>query len=325
MPFGCVNGWVSSRFRIRGSLRLWRIAKVENQRFSIELHPLRPFVQIKIHLLHILTNSITSSTTNKVYLRRSKFKMVSPKQRKSLKLITNMFRRQRTQSGSKHTTKTKNDVLGGVYHTATQVHFSKALQKQDSSTSCSTVDTCSSESTDGDSVASSWTSSDSPEHHTGAPLLVRSVVSQRHLGSLYLSDEEVLGRIMIQSRNLPRAKDGYFASNHVLINNERTKRTMVPLRRSRTMDEVAREHASQMAKEQSLFHADPATLEEKIGAKRVGANVGKGSSVNDIHKYMMTSSVSDKNNVIDRRFVSMGVGTAKAADGTLYLCQIFSD
>mmetsp|Transcript_93262 Transcript_93262/g.139919 ORF Transcript_93262/g.139919 Transcript_93262/m.139919 type:complete len:81 (+) Transcript_93262:542-784(+) len=80
-----------------------------------------------------------------------------------------------------------------------------------------------------------------------------------------------------------------------------------------------------MAEQQSLFHADPVSIEEKVGAKRIGANVGKGASVNDIHKYMMTSSVSDKNNIIDRRFVSMGVGTAKGADGTLYMCQIFSD
>ena len=90
------------------------------------------------------------------------------------------------------------------------------------------------------------------------------------------------------------------------------------------LDEIARKHAAQMSEEQSLFHADPTELllDEST---RIACNVGRGSSVNSIHKHMMTNSVSDKNNITDRRFVSMGVGTAKAADGTLYLCQIFSN
>jgi uncharacterized protein YkwD len=52
--------------------------------------------------------------------------------------------------------------------------------------------------------------------------------------------------------------------------------------------------------------------------------VTRGANLHAIHSYMMTS-VADRNNIMDRRFTSMGVGTAKADDGTLYLCQIFRD
>jgi uncharacterized protein YkwD len=114
-----------------------------------------------------------------------------------------------------------------------------------------------------------------------------------------------------------------------MINHERTKsnNNMVPLKRSREMDDLARQHASEMAELRSLFHANQNNLEETLGAKRFGANVGRGLNLHEIHTYMMTSSVdaSNRNIIIDPRFVSLGVGTAKAADGTLYLCQIFSN
>ena len=262
-----------------------------------------------------------------------------------------MFRRRRDHNkDEKKAEETSSGVLilGGVYHTneneltpsvneETTKYSKETMLKLEEDTSSvfyrsqSTIDTKSSDSSESssDDDDTFWMSSGSPSHHTGAPLLVRSAVSERHLnGSLFLSDEEVLGRIMIRSRNLPRTSDGYFASNHVMINSERTKRRMVPLKRNRAMDDIARQHASQMAKAQTLFHADQTDLlsNENVAAKtRVGSNVGRGSSVVRIHKQMMNYSVPDKNNIIDRRFVSMGVGTAIASDGTLYLCQIFSD
>ena len=177
------------------------------------------------------------------------------------------------------------------------------LHKQESCGTFSTTDTTDFDETsyaecDGDTTeennSNSWTSSGSPSHHVGAPLLVRSAISQRHLGkSALLSDEEVLGRIMLKSRHLPRTRDGYFTSNHIMINDERTKRTMVPLKRSRILDEIAREHATKMAQKDSLFHADPKDLQvgKHIGMeKRVGSNVGKRPSIQNIHSHMITNS-----------------------------------
>jgi hypothetical protein len=39
----------------------------------------------------------------------------------------------------------------------------------------------------------------------------------------------------------------------------------------------------------------------------------------------MMETVADRNNMLDRRLTCMGIGTAKADDGTLYLCQLFRD
>lgn len=83
-----------------------------------------------------------------------------------------------------------------------------------------------------------------------------------------------------------------------------------------------------MARADKLSYPEPDGLccgdEDK---QRIGVNVGRGSTIKDIHKSMVSSSTADLNNIIDRRFVYMGVGTAKGGDDndTMYLCQIFSD
>lgn len=207
------------------------------------------------------------------------------------------------------------DTIGGVFLETTP-------KKQGSFSSMESGDTQISQ--DANNVG--WSSSGSPNHHHGSPLLVRRAVSQRTINpyGLELGDEEMLGRIMIRSRKLPK-NDGYISSNHVMINNERTKRFITPLKRMPEMDEIAREQARLMAADGKLYHQDALDLAKKMGQEhecRVGENVTCGCNLQRIHK-AMTKSPADINNIIDRRFTSMGVGTAKAADGTLYLCQLF--
>jgi hypothetical protein len=225
------------------------------------------------------------------------------------------------------------DTIGGVFEVCCD-----PCGKQDSLKSMNTIDTRSSY----DSTAS-WNSSGSPDHHKGAPLIVRKSVSQRFINNagFELGDEEILGRIMLKSHLLPK-NDGYYASNHVMINNERTKRYIPPLKRMPDMDELAREQARRMAAENELSHSDSTDLQIRLGrhcGRRIGENVTRGSNLQNrqkcmvtrgsnlqnIHKAMM-ESVADRNNIMDRRFTCMGVGTAKSSDGTLlYLCQLFRD
>jgi hypothetical protein len=211
------------------------------------------------------------------------------------------------------------DTIGGVY--ATEV-CDDANTKQEES--FSSIESCETQSSR-DSL-SSWNSSGSPDHHKGSPLLVRRAISQRSINpdGIELGDAELLGRIMLRSRKLPK-NNGYYSSNHVMINNERTKRMIPPLKRIPDMDELAREQAKLMAADNRLYHRDPADLTEKLGQQcgcRIGENATRGSNVQAIHNAMMDSR-ADRNNIIDRRFTCMGIGTAKAADGTLYLCQLF--
>lgn len=57
---------------------------------------------------------------------------------------------------------------------------------------------------------------------------------------------------------------------------------------------------------------------------RVGENVAVGNSIKEIHLAMMSDSIADKNNILDRRYIYLGMGTAKSeVTGKLYLCQIF--
>ena len=251
--------------------------------------------------------------------------------------------------------------------------------------SCRTIDTRASSSADDGSVSAAtttttttaawgWSPSDGPEFHMGSPVIGRrpsdADVNPRLAG---LDDHGMLSHVLFEARTLPRTP-GPYASAHVLINSERLKRMIQPLRRCPAMDEIARRQAGVMAVAQTLQHTnDPGQLQDEIidvidkvennhnnesrhqsggdeqqhqrrfysgrhaddGQKRhrIGENVGRGKTINEIHSMMMMTTnsknknknnVSQRNNILHRRFVYMGVGTAKGDDGLLYLCQIFS-
>mmetsp|Transcript_4051 Transcript_4051/g.6933 ORF Transcript_4051/g.6933 Transcript_4051/m.6933 type:complete len:137 (-) Transcript_4051:179-589(-) len=133
--------------------------------------------------------------------------------------------------------------------------------------------------------------------------------------------------VMARSRKLPGM--WYYSSNHIMINKDRTKRQVAPLTRLPELDELARQHAAAMAQQGQVFHSMTTmttTTSSVPGGRfrRMGENVASGSSIKDIHREMMMKSLGDKNNILDRRYTYMGVGTAKSpTDGRLYLCQIF--
>jgi hypothetical protein len=240
------------------------------------------------------------------------------------------------------------DTIGGVFAT------SSSEEKDSSVKSIITLDTVRS-SNDTISGASGWSSSGSDNHHVGAPKLARSSgtrtllsgdinddevkvtasggddesPSSSGLGDDWeLGDEELLGRIMLKSRKLPK-HSGNYASNHVMINSERVRGGIAPLTRMPHMDELARKRASAMAERSRLDHCtDPTDLREQMGTKlagrRIGENVALGSDLRSMHRSMMACT-ADRNNILDRRYLYMGIGTAKGGDGTLYLCQIFQN
>lgn len=120
---------------------------------------------------------------------------------------------------------------------------------------------------------------------------------------------------------------GYYSSNHVLVNRERTIRGLVALRRVRRLDQLARKHAESMAQSQNVQPsvATVAQLKEKLQADRVGENTVRGDNIRDIHNQMMTKSRQRhcRGNLLAPAFDSFGMGTAMGADGKLYLVQLF--
>jgi Cysteine-rich secretory protein family len=164
----------------------------------------------------------------------------------------------------------------------------------------------------------SWKSSGSKEHHKNAPLIVRDPEASRE----FTNELEALGRVMARSKELPST--WYYQSNHIMVNQERVKRTIAPIMRMRELDLLAQAHAEEMAKENSLFHMVPEALAAGFQrpSRRLGANVAVGKSIKEMHTTMMTTP-SQKNNILDRRYTHMGMATAVGSNGELYMCQIF--
>lgn len=169
------------------------------------------------------------------------------------------------------------------------------------------------------SPPTSWKTTATKSFFNRAPL----IVNDPEKSDEPIKDEaQALGLVMARSRHLPGT--WYYSSNHVLVNQERTKRTVAPLVRLRELDEIAREQADAMAKENKMFHSSPDYLSMRFGrpARRLGENVAKGGTIRALHKAMMENR-ADRNNLLDRRYTHMGMATARAKDGELYICQIF--
>jgi hypothetical protein len=142
------------------------------------------------------------------------------------------------------------------------------------------TDDASSSNTASDTVTSSTSSKPSTSWKSaeGDSFLPRSplVVNDPEKGDEPIKDEvEALGLIMARSRHLPGT--WYYSSNHVMVNQERTKRAIAPLVRMRELDEIAREHVDAMARENRAFHSNPNFLRISFHrpASRLGENVAK--------------------------------------------------
>jgi Cysteine-rich secretory protein family len=178
-----------------------------------------------------------------------------------------------------------------------------------------------------------WKSSGERNHHDGSPLIALRSASQRLIDptrpGLQLGDDEVYRNVMLNARKLPKPMGG-IVGLHVVLNNERIKHRIAPLQRMPALDEIAQAHAARMAANQRLEHCNLDGLlrslveKDDTRARRVGSNVSSCSGdVALMHERMMKESVSDRNNVLDRRYTKMGVATRKGSNGTLYVCQIF--
>lgn len=184
--------------------------------------------------------------------------------------------------------------------------------------SSKTVETASS-SASGLTKSLSWRSSATKEHRQNTPLIVSSPDEPE---KEIEDEEEALNQVMLRSKRLPTTS--HYASNHIMVNEERKKRRVSPLTRLRELDAIARAHAEKMAAEAAVFHSEPSEIQEAFNrsSRRFGENVKRGYSIRSIHD-QMTCTEADLVNIVDSRYTHMGMATAKGADGRLYLCQVF--
>jgi uncharacterized protein YkwD len=189
-----------------------------------------------------------------------------------------------------------------------------------------------------------WLPSHELNHNKGVPVVVRR---PQYDSFNEPDDKKLLLQIIKKAKNLPM-DSGKYASNHIMINSERIKRSIPPLTRDHLLDEIARDHATSMANISTLFHIDdPLSIQERIVKNatlsststtspslssscridqtcgRIGENTFKGKTLVEIHDSMM-ASLGERNNILDKRFSHMGMGSARAVNGTLYLCQVFT-
>lgn len=175
-----------------------------------------------------------------------------------------------------------------------------------------------------------WIASNLENHMRGVPGLVR-----RPEYDVYneVDDKKLLKKVMTKAKKLPQ-EPGKYASNHIMVNAERARRMIPPLRRERHMDQIAREQAKLMAEENNLFHIEnPHVLKKRLKEKdkesnelpdfqRLGMNIGKGKDIAEVQRYMM-AALAERNNIQDKRFFAMGMGTYTADNGVLFMCQVF--
>lgn len=173
-----------------------------------------------------------------------------------------------------------------------------------------------------------WRSSEDQDYHLHSPLIAQRVLCSNESQNINLPSHSIaeemyaLNKAMERARKLPRTC--YFSNNHIIVNTERTKRVIPTLSRNLDLDTLARWHAESMAASAHTFHSNPVQIHSKLKkpSRRIGENVAVGETIRDIHRQMMEKK-GDRNNILDRRYAEMGMGTAKGRNGELYLCQIF--
>lgn len=105
------------------------------------------------------------------------------------------------------------------------------------------------------------------------------------------------------------------------INAERTSRGKKALTVKSDLVSVARRHSARMAAKGSIWH-NPNLGDEVDGWTLLGENVGKGPSVDSLHRAFMDSP-GHRANILESDFNQAGVGVV-VEDGTIYVTEVFA-
>ena len=111
-----------------------------------------------------------------------------------------------------------------------------------------------------------------------------------------------------------------------MVNLERKKRGKSPLRLSRTLNHLATQQASRMAKHMSVYHSASTIDELKmlLRGKEVAENIQRGDTIVMMHiETMQETGCINRSNVLSSYFTDFGYGVAIGSDGKVYCCQLF--
>jgi hypothetical protein len=106
------------------------------------------------------------------------------------------------------------------------------------------------------------------------------------------------------------------------INASRSSAGLAPLKMSGSLSSYARGHSGKMADSGGIYHSTSSQLRSAAGSgwSKIGENVGRGPSVDGLHKAFMNSS-GHKANILGA-YNTAGVG-AVTKDGYIYVTVVF--
>lgn len=123
-------------------------------------------------------------------------------------------------------------------------------------------------------------------------------------------------------------------SIHNLINAERRKRGVGDLEWNEELARVAREYSKKMAREGFFDHRDDdgnsvvdrVTKARISGWSRIGENLYYSEGYDSFEAMSVRGwmkSPGHRENLLDRRYTSAGIGVARSRDGKIYVTQVF--
>jgi hypothetical protein len=115
----------------------------------------------------------------------------------------------------------------------------------------------------------------------------------------------------------------------LLLGAARQAEGLVNLRRDRRLDRVAREHAERMREAQRVAHdvgdGDPGERLGQAGLSAMDAGENVAHAPNAVRaQRALWSSPSHRANLLSTHFDTVGIGVAREADGSVWVCEIFA-
>lgn len=106
------------------------------------------------------------------------------------------------------------------------------------------------------------------------------------------------------------------------INHARSRQGIRKLKYDPQLSKVARKHATEMDRRNSLYHTPSSKLRRRVTNWSIlGENVGVGGSVKSLHRAFMRSA-PHRHNILDRNYRYIGVGRRRDG-GTIWVTVIF--
>lgn len=108
-----------------------------------------------------------------------------------------------------------------------------------------------------------------------------------------------------------------------LVNYERSRRGLRPLRPRACADAYAARWSSYLARNEVFRHQSLAPMLRSCGARQVGENIGNGSVSADAMMKVWMASAMHRANILNPRFSYVGLGATRSSSGRWYAVQDF--